>query len=141
MFLNNISIVREGLEVVNKFFRIDKAVPPLGQKSLPACHLHDYGLHHLRKSPYHCSSRRSQGCRDDRHVLAASLATTLMGIFTNYPFALAPGMGLNAFLAFGVVLGMNIPWQTAMGVVFLEGLIILILVLTSSEKWSRIPYS
>lgn len=62
--------------------------------------------------------------------LAAGLATMLMGIFTNYPFALAPGMGLNAFLAFGVVLGMNIPWQTAMGVVFLEGLIILILVLT-----------
>lgn len=62
--------------------------------------------------------------------LAAGLATMLMGIFTNYPFALAPGMGLNAFLAFGVVLGMKIPWQTAMGIVFLEGLIILILVLT-----------
>jgi AGZA family xanthine/uracil permease-like MFS transporter len=57
-----------------------------------------------------------------------------MGLFTNYPFALAPGMGLNAFLAFGVVVGMKIPWQVAMGIVFLEGLIILLLVLTNFRE-------
>ena len=44
-----------------------------------------------------------------------------MGLASNYPFALASGMGLNAFLAYGVVIGMKVPWQTAMGIVFLEG--------------------
>jgi AGZA family xanthine/uracil permease-like MFS transporter len=66
--------------------------------------------------------------------LAAGLMTLVMGIFTNYPFALAPGMGLNAFLAFSVVLGLQIPWQSAMGIVFLEGFIILILVLTNFRE-------
>jgi len=66
--------------------------------------------------------------------LAAGIATLLMGLFTNYPFALAPGMGLNAFLTFSVVLGMKIPWQVAMGMIFLEGLIILILVLTKFRE-------
>ncbi len=75
--------------------------------------------------------------------LAAGLATLLMGLFTNYPFALAPGMGLNAFLAFSVVMGLKIPWQVAMGMVFLEGLIILVLVLTNFREMvmNAIPLS
>lgn len=60
----------------------------------------------------------------------AGLLTILMGIASNYPLALASGMGLNAFLAYGVIIGMKVPWQTAMGVIFLEGAIITILVLT-----------
>lgn len=60
----------------------------------------------------------------------AGLLTILMGLASNYPFALASGMGLNALLAYGVIIGMKIPWQTAMGVIFLEGAIIFILVLT-----------
>jgi len=60
----------------------------------------------------------------------AGLLSILMGLASNYPFALASGMGLNAFLAYGVVIGMKVPWQTAMGIVFLEGAIIFILVLT-----------
>lgn len=63
-------------------------------------------------------------------ALAAAIPTLLMGFYTNYPFALASGMGLNAVLAYSVVKGMNIPWQTAMGIVFIEGAIITILVLT-----------
>ena len=53
--------------------------------------------------------------------LGASLATFLMAFLANYPFALAPGMGLNAFFAFTVVLGMGIPWQVALAAVFVEG--------------------
>ncbi len=60
----------------------------------------------------------------------AGLLSILMGLASNYPFALASGMGLNAFLAYGVVIGMKVPWQTAMGIVFLEGAIIFVLVLT-----------
>ncbi|HEX6971989.1 MAG TPA: NCS2 family permease [Limnochordia bacterium] len=63
-------------------------------------------------------------------ALAAALMCLAMGLFTNYPFALASGLGLNAFLAFSVVGGLGVPWQTAMGVVFVEGLIITLLVLT-----------
>jgi len=63
-------------------------------------------------------------------ALAAAIPTLLMGLLANYPFALASGMGLNAALAYTVVVGMRVPWQTAMGIVFLEGLIISLLVLT-----------
>jgi AGZA family xanthine/uracil permease-like MFS transporter len=62
--------------------------------------------------------------------VGAGLMSILMGLASNYPFALAPGMGLNAFLAFSVVLGMKVPWPTAMGIVFLEGAVITVLVLT-----------
>ena len=66
--------------------------------------------------------------------IGAGVLTILMGLFSNYPFALAPGMGLNAFLAFGVVIGMKVPWQTAMGIVFIEGAIISLLVLTNVRE-------
>jgi AGZA family xanthine/uracil permease-like MFS transporter len=66
--------------------------------------------------------------------IGAGVLTILMGLLSNYPFALAPGMGLNAFLAFGVVMGMKVPWQTAMGIVFIEGAIISVLVLTNIRE-------
>lgn len=66
--------------------------------------------------------------------IGAGLATLLMGLTANYPFALAPGMGLNAFLAYSIVLGMKLPWQVAMGVVFVEGLLITVLVLTNLRE-------
>src|SRR5262249_38023683 len=53
-----------------------------------------------------------------------------MGLVTNYPLAIASGMGLNAVVAFQLVAGLKLPWPTAMGVVTLEGIIITILVLT-----------
>lgn len=62
--------------------------------------------------------------------LAAGLMTIAMGLYTNYPFALAPGLGLNAVVAFQLILGLGLPWQAAMGVIFLEGVLITVLVLT-----------
>ncbi|AHH05672.1 Guanine-hypoxanthine permease (plasmid) [Borrelia miyamotoi FR64b] len=59
--------------------------------------------------------------------LTAGLATIFMGVFTNTPLALAAGMGINAFFAFSVVKGMNIPWEVALGAVFVEGIIFIIL--------------
>jgi AGZA family xanthine/uracil permease-like MFS transporter len=67
--------------------------------------------------------------------LAAGLTTIAMGLFTNYPLALASGMGLNAFLTFAVVIGLKVPWQTAMGIVFVEGVLVTILVLTNIREW------
>ncbi len=63
-------------------------------------------------------------------ALGAGLVTLAMGLYTNYPFALASGMGLNAFLTYSVVLGLNLSWQEAMGMVVIEGVIITIFVLT-----------
>jgi AGZA family xanthine/uracil permease-like MFS transporter len=60
-------------------------------------------------------------------VLSAGLTTILMGFLVNYPFALAPGMGLNAYFTYTVVMQMGYPWQTALGAVFISGLIFLLL--------------
>lgn len=61
--------------------------------------------------------------------LGSALATLLMAFTANYPYALAPGMEHNAFLAFAVVLGMGISWQTALASVLIEGLIFIVLTL------------
>jgi len=53
--------------------------------------------------------------------LSAGIASIMMGLFANYPLALAPGMGLNAYFTYSVVLGMGVPWQTALGCVFISG--------------------
>lgn len=55
--------------------------------------------------------------------LAAAIGCLVMGLIANYPIALAPGMGLNAFFTYSVCLGMGVPWQTALGAVFISGLI------------------
>ena len=60
-------------------------------------------------------------------ILVASLSSILMGLFANLPFALAPGMGINAFFTFSMVIGMKIPWQTALGAVFISGIIFLLM--------------
>ena len=58
---------------------------------------------------------------------SAALASILMGLFANYPLALAPGMGLNAYFTFSVVKGMGIPWPVALGCVFISGCCFLLL--------------
>ena len=60
-------------------------------------------------------------------AIASAIATLVMALLANLPFALAPGMGLNAFLAYTVVLGMGYSWQFALTAVFVEGIIFLIL--------------
>ena len=64
----------------------------------------------------------------------AGIMSIIMGLASNYPFALASGMGLNAFLAYSVIIGMKVPWPTAMGIVFLEGAVITILVMTNIRE-------
>ena len=66
--------------------------------------------------------------------LVAGAMTMLMGLASNYPFAVASGMGLNAVVAFQLIVGMKLPWSAAMGVIFLEGVIITILVLTGFRE-------
>jgi len=67
-------------------------------------------------------------------ILAAALSTILMGLYAHYPFALAPGMGMNAYFTYSVVLGMHISWETALGIVFLTGVLLLILWITGLRE-------
>lgn len=67
-------------------------------------------------------------------ALAALAATLIMAFTSNYPFALAPGMGLNAYFAYTVVIGMGYSWQEALAAVFVEGLIFLLLSLTNVRE-------
>jgi adenine/guanine/hypoxanthine permease len=67
-------------------------------------------------------------------ALAAAVGSLLMGILARYPIALAPGMGLNAFFAFTVVLTMGIPWQTALSGVLVSGLIFILLTVSGVRE-------
>lgn len=75
--------------------------------------------------------------------LAAGIMCIIMGLWTNYPFALAPGMGLNAIVAYQMVAGMGLSWPSAMGVIVLEGIIITFLVITGFREavMNSIPLS
>lgn len=75
--------------------------------------------------------------------LAAALGSAIMGLYANWPIAMAPGMGLNAFFAFGVVGAMGFTWQQALGAVFISGCIFLILTVTGVRRWlvAGIPHS
>ncbi|EKE78103.1 NCS2 family permease [Oceanibaculum indicum] len=75
--------------------------------------------------------------------LAAAIGTAIMGLYANYPIALAPGMGLNAYFTYGVVLGMGHTWQVALGAVFLSGVLFIILTILPVREWviNAIPRS
>ncbi|WP_418538945.1 NCS2 family permease [Massilistercora timonensis] len=75
-----------------------------------------------------------QGAVFTATAVASLLGTLFMSLFANYPFALAPGMGLNAYFAYTVVLGMGYSWETALTAVFIEGLIFIVLSLTNVRE-------
>ena len=75
--------------------------------------------------------------------LAAALGTIIMGLYANYPIGMAPGMGLNAYFAYAVVLGMGVPWQSALGAVFISGCLFVIVSLFKVREHivNGIPHS
>lgn len=85
----------------------------------------------------------NQGAVFTATALSALIGTFLMALFANYPFALAPGMGLNAYFSYTVVLGMGYSWQIALTAVFVEGIIFIILSLTNVREaiFNAIPKS
>jgi adenine/guanine/hypoxanthine permease len=76
-------------------------------------------------------------------ALSAAAATALMAILTNYPLALAPGMGINSFFTYTICLGAGVPWQQALGMVFVNGCVFLALSLTGIRERiiGAIPYT
>lgn len=75
--------------------------------------------------------------------LAAAIGSLIMGLYANYPVALAPGMGLNAFFTFGVVKGMGHTWEIALGAVFISGILFLLISIFKLRQWiiESIPMS
>jgi adenine/guanine/hypoxanthine permease len=67
-------------------------------------------------------------------AITAAVATTLMALFTNFPIALAPGMGINAFFTYTICLGKGLPWNEALGMVFINGIIFLSLSVTGVRE-------
>lgn len=67
--------------------------------------------------------------------LAAALGSLIMGLYSNYPIALAPGMGLNAFFTYSVVLGLGVSWQTALGAVFISSVAFIALSFFKIREW------
>jgi len=66
--------------------------------------------------------------------VGAAAASIAMGVLANFPVALASGLGLNAIVAFTLILGQQVPWQTAMAVVVIEGALVAVLVLTKLRE-------
>ncbi|HLR63717.1 MAG TPA: NCS2 family permease [Lentibacillus sp.] len=79
-------------------------------------------------------TRIDQGAVFTATAVAAALGTLIMGVLAKYPIALAPGMGLNAFFSYTVILGFGIPWETALAGVLASGLIFIILTLTGLRQ-------
>jgi adenine/guanine/hypoxanthine permease len=75
-------------------------------------------------------------------AITAAVSTVLMALLTNYPIALAPGMGINAFFTYTICLGAGVPWQQALGMVFINGIVFFILSLTGIRQKlvESIPY-
>ncbi len=75
--------------------------------------------------------------------VAAAMASIMMGLYANYPIALAPGMGQNAFFAFGICLGMGVSWQVALGAVFISGVLFILISVLPIREWliNSIPTS
>jgi AGZA family xanthine/uracil permease-like MFS transporter len=68
-------------------------------------------------------------------ILSAAIATVVMALYANRPFGLAPGLGLNAFFAYTVVLGLGVPWQTALAAVFVEGVLFMVLTAVGAREY------
>src|SRR5690625_1069596 len=79
-------------------------------------------------------TRMDQGAVFTATAIAAAVGTLLMGVIARYPIGLAPGMGLNAFFAYTVVLGYGIPWETALSGVLASGIIFVILTLSGLRE-------
>jgi AGZA family xanthine/uracil permease-like MFS transporter len=68
-------------------------------------------------------------------ILSAAIGTAVMALYANRPFGLAPGLGLNAFFAYTVVLGLGVPWETALAAVFVEGVLFMLLTAVGAREY------
>ncbi len=100
--------------MLEKLFKLSENKTDVKNGSTCRCYyIYDDGVHPGSQSKYSFRAGMDSGAVFTATALAAFVGTLLMAVLANYPFALAPGMGLNAYFAYTVVIGMGYSWQYA----------------------------
>src|SRR6266540_2022159 len=130
--------------MLNKFFHLDENHTTVGRELQAGLTTFAAMAYILAVNPGILSATgMDKGALVTVTAITAAMATTIMALMTNYPIALAPGMGINAFFTFTICLGKGVPWQEALGMVFVNGVIFLLLSITGIREKiiAAIPHS
>lgn len=121
--------------MLNRFFELDRHQTTVGRELQAGLTTFAAMAYILAVNPaILANTGMNMGALVTVTALTAAIATALMALLTNYPIALAPGMGINAFFTFTMVLGKGVPWSEALGMVFVNGVIFLVLSVTGVRE-------
>lgn len=121
--------------MLHRLFRLDQHPTTFGREIQAGCTTFAAMAYILAVNPaILANTGMDRGALVTVTAITAALATLLMALLTNYPIALAPGMGINAFFTFTICLGRGVPWSEALGMVFVNGIIFLVLSLTGVRE-------
>jgi AGZA family xanthine/uracil permease-like MFS transporter len=121
--------------MLRRLFRLDQHHTTVGREIQAGCTTFAAMAYILAVNPaILANTGMDRGALVTVTAITAALATLLMALLTNYPIALAPGMGINAFFTFTICLGRGVPWPEALGMVFVNGVIFLLLSLTGVRE-------
>ena len=130
--------------MLNRFFKLDQHGTTVGREIQAGLTTFAAMAYILAVNPgILANTGMDKGALVTVTALTAALATTLMALLTNYPIAMAPGMGINAFFTFTICLGKGLPWSEALGMVFINGLVFLTLSISGVREkiMASIPHS
>src|SRR5882724_12977566 len=121
--------------MLNRFFRLDQHGTTVGRELQAGLTTFAAMAYILVVNPgILANTGMDKGALVTLTALTAAVATTIMALLTNYPIALAPGMGINAFFTFTICIGIGVPWQEALGMVFINGAVFLALSVTGIRE-------
>lgn len=125
-----------GSEVLDRFFGLKAQGTTIGREVMAGCTTFVAMAYIIFVNPQILAEAGlDEGAVFAATCIAAAIGSLIMGLYANYPIAVAPGMGLNAFFTYGVVVGMGLPWETALGAVFISGVIFIVLSLLPVREW------
>ena len=130
--------------MLNRFFKLDQHGTTVGREIQAGLTTFAAMAYILAVNPgILANTGMDKGALVTVTALTAALATALMALLTNYPIAMAPGMGINAFFTFTICLGKGLPWSEALGMVFINGIIFLTLSISGVREkiMASIPHS
>src|ERR1041384_6456000 len=121
--------------MLQRLFKLDENRPPVGRELQAGLTTFAAMAYILAVNPMILANTgMDKGALVTVTALTAAVATMIMALFTNYPIALAPGMGINAFFTYTIVIGKGVPWTEALGMVFVNGVIFLLLSVTGVRE-------
>src|ERR1700712_191465 len=130
--------------MLNRFFKLDQHGTTVGREMQAGLTTFAAMAYILAVNPgILANTGMDKGALVTVTAITAALATALMALLTNYPIAMAPGMGINAFFTFTICLGKGLPWSEALGMVFINGIIFLTLSISGVREkiMAAIPHS